>query len=641
MGNTNDSKKIIKAEYTESKKIVEENLELEEEKDIKIDKEKLKKLKNSLEGNVKIYLQYSIEGFSTTKERKDIELKIRNQLLRLDNVYDIFVKSRKKALKLLSMQNDDVYLSSIDRYVFDDCIKESLKQFITEYKQKNKITSFLAIFEKYYYLKLELLVKTKIKEIREKKIQLEEKVRIYVQGIADRILNNTKKVELQLDIFKILISLDKDYDVFAKQRLGALKRLNYYNKRLTFYEAGADKYVKLVKEILNDNIEKYKETGRIGSFIAEFSKQYFNYMLKVVVASLKEENSQYYLQIKIAKEEVKTLYKELFENDKEFFKEVIKNLNEKKVFNYHTIKYSLLKNILSYIDLLDEDKIINSDIYNYIRKEEFSKGTSRDEVDYIIKAKSKQDLEALKENVRSIINNFYKIDYSSSNDKDVNRSIKNKNALEKQLKNMKGIDINKIKNIEIKLPRIEGCLVRIKNILKEKIIINILQINEEEKEYSILERRALRQPSFEIVKEKFFTYIDIYEKIKDKLSKSSQTFFEYIFKYIVLDFKRRGHEDVELYDYVKDDIEFIAFYNKNIPDMENPNYIDKATDKKYVLEPNEKIVHKAIAFITDYLNIKYDTGRKRRKEILKDVYATVKEENTGLRYFRRFLEEDL
>ena len=151
MGNTNDSKKIIKAEYTESKKIVEENLELEEEKDIKIDKEKLKKLKNSLEGNVKIYLQYSIEGFSTTKERKDIELKIRNQLLRLDNVYDIFVKSRKKALKLLSMQNDDVYLSSIDRYVFDDCIKESLKQFITEYKQENKITSFLAIFEKYYY----------------------------------------------------------------------------------------------------------------------------------------------------------------------------------------------------------------------------------------------------------------------------------------------------------------------------------------------------------------------------------------------------------------------------------------------------------------------------------------------------------
>ena len=75
--------------------------------------------------------------------------------------------------------------------------------------------------------------------------------------------------------------------------------------------------------------------------------------------------------------------------------------------------------------------------------------------------------------------------------------------MEKQLKNMKGIDINKIKNIEIKLPRIEGCLVRIKNILKEKIIINILQINEEEKEYSILERRALRQPSFEIVKESF------------------------------------------------------------------------------------------------------------------------------------------
>ena len=69
MGNTNDSKKIIKAEYTESKKIVEENLELEEEKDIKIDKEKLKKLKNSLEGNVKIYLQYSRIFYNKRKKR--------------------------------------------------------------------------------------------------------------------------------------------------------------------------------------------------------------------------------------------------------------------------------------------------------------------------------------------------------------------------------------------------------------------------------------------------------------------------------------------------------------------------------------------------------------------------------------------
>lgn len=106
----------------------------------------------------------------------------------------IFLLNLEKSFKIIIYANDDVYLSSIDRYVFDDCIKESLKQFITEYKQENKITSFLAIFEKYYYLKLELLVKTKIKEIREKKIQLEEKVRIYVQGIADRILNNTKKL---------------------------------------------------------------------------------------------------------------------------------------------------------------------------------------------------------------------------------------------------------------------------------------------------------------------------------------------------------------------------------------------------------------------------------------------------------------
>ena len=36
---------------------------------------------------------------------------------------------------------------------------------------------------------------------------------------------------------------------------------------------------------------------------------------------------------------------------------------------------------------------------------------------------------------------------------------------------------------------------------------------------------------------------------------------------------------------------------------ENPNYIENATDKKYTLVPNEKIVYKALSFITNYLNI--------------------------------------
>ena len=108
------------------------------------------------------------------------------------------------------------------------------------------------------------------------------------------------------------------------------------------------------------------------------------------------------------------------------------------------------------------------------------------------------------------------------------------------------------------------------------------------------------------------------KNIKDKLSESSRTFFKYVFGYIILEFKRRGHDDVELFDYIKDETNFIEFYNKNIPDTENPNYIENATDKKYDL-PNEKIVHKAIAFITDYLDIAYDTGRKHKNVVLKEM----------------------
>lgn len=639
MGNTNDSKKIIKAKYKEVKRNVEKNLEIEKEDYIQIDKEKVNKLKSDLEGYIRIYLQCLKEGFSTTREKKEIKIKIKNRLIKLDKICDVFVKSRKKALKSLSIKIDNIYLSDIDMNEFDRCMEESLEEIAIEYKQKNKIVSFLSIFEKRYYLKLKLLAETKIREINEKKNELEKKVRIYVQGMADKNLGATNKSTLEIGIFEILLDLEK-YDIFAKQRLAVLKRLNCYNKKLKFYNIGPDKYVELIREILKDKVEKYKKTGEIYSFIADIEKKYFYEMQEVVLKFLNEENAQYILQMNFAKNEIKSLYKDIFKDDKEFLKTVIKKLNDKRHFNYDAIKYFFVKNILLYIELPSENEEVNNNVYDYISKEEIQKGTPKQEIEYLVKTRSKEDLEQLKKNISNIINKFYIVDYGSSSDKYVYKTIKNKNALEEYLKNMKGIDINKLKDIELQISRIEGCLVRVKNILKEKIVINILQTNEDGKEFSILEQGTLKKPSFIKAKEKFFSYIDIYENIKDKLSKPSQKFFMYIFKYIVLDFRRRGHKDIELYDYVKDDTDFIEFYNKNIPDTENPNYIDKATDKKYALLPDEKIVHKAIAFITDYLNIKYDTGRKRRNKIIKEVYTTIKSENTGLRYFRRFLEED-
>lgn len=627
MGNTNDSKEKTKARYKKSKQYIEINQDIEE-KNKKDDKKDINKLKNEIEGYVKTYLQYLFEGNFKREEERKVKSKITRKLMLLDYKYDAFAKIRKKALKLSQNKDKNIYLSDADILQFKKAIKNSLDNIVIEYKKNATAISFLTIFEEEYYLNLKLLVETKIKEVREIKNQIEDDVREYVQGTVDKFLSDTRKNNLIIKIVEKLIILEEEYDFFAKQRLGVLKFLNYYNKKLTFYEAEADGYVSLVKEILNSKEKEYEDTGEIYSFIIEFRKRYFNKMREAVLNLLDEENVQYKMRKSFVKKEIRILYKDLFKKDKIFLQKVIKQLNDKKSFNYHTIKLPF------------EDEKVNNNVYDYISKEEIQKGTSEQDIRYLIKTKSKEDLGELKKNISNILNRLYSVDCGGDNNKYIYKAMKNKNALDTQLKNMKGIDINKLKDIEWQMSEIETCLYKMQKVFEENLIVNIFEMNEDGKEYSILEHRALRQPSFENAKAKFFSYTDIYETIKDKLSESSRIFFKYMFGYIVLEFKRRGHEDVELYDYVKDDAEFVAFYNKNIPDIENPNYIENATDKKYDL-PNEKIVHKAIAFITDYLNIKYDTGRKRRKEILKDVYATVKEENTGLRYFRRFLEEDL
>lgn len=639
MGNTNDSKEKVKARYKKSKEYIEINRDIEEEKDKKEDKKDINKLKNEIEGYVKTYLQYLFEGNLKRKEENNINLKITRKLMLLDYKYDAFAKVRKKALNLLPNQDKNIYLSNVDIVQFKKVTKDSLDNIVIEYKKDTTLLSFFTIFEKEYYLGLKLLAETKIKEVREIRNQIEDSVREYVQGTADEILSDTRKTYLVMKIVKNLIFLEKEYDFFAKQRLGALKILNYYNKKLTFYEAKSDGYVSLVKKILDSKVKEYKDTGEIYSFIIEFRKKYYNEMREAVVNLLNEENVQYKMRKSFVKKEIRILYKELFKNDKAFLRKVTKQLNDKKSFNYHTIKYFFVKNILLYIGLPSENEEVNNNVYDYIRKEEIQKGTPKQEIEYLIKTRSKEDLEQLKKNVSDILNRFYSVDRGGDNNKYIYKAMKNKNALEEQLKNMKGIDINKLKDIELQMEAIETCLYKIQKVFEESLIVDIFEMNEDGKEYSILEHRALKQPSFEYAKEKFFSYIDIYENIKDKLSESSRTFFKYVFGYIILEFKRRGHDDVELFDYIKDETNFIEFYNKNIPDTENPNYIENATDKKYDL-PNEKIVHKAIAFITDYLDIAYDTGRKHKNVVLKEMYKTIKSENTGLRYFRRFLEED-
>lgn len=633
MKNTNNSIKKLEDEYKSEKQSVEGR----ENKSLDVTEE-IKQIKTQIEKDVKTYVQYSVENSIDNKEEKvfkrNLKLKIRNRLMKLDGTYDIFVKSRKKALKLSYSEDQNIYLSSIDMIGFTECVEKTLKNSIQEYKKGNKNVSFFDFLEKEYCSKLELLAETVIKDIRELIIQIETDVKEYVQGLVDGVLSVTCEQKLVMKITENVVELETGYDFFAKERLGALKVLNFYNKKMNFYNAHTEKFFETIQKSLEEIVKTYKKEGEIYSFVAEIKKRYFNGIRESILELLNEKNPDYKGQVIEAKKEIRKLYKDvLFKNDEKFLDSVIKIINAKEIFNYFKVRYLIVDNILSYIELSPENEKLNNNLYDYIIKEETSKGMSEKEIKYIIESRNKQDLVALKLNIGNIIDKLYATDYD---DKD----IKNKNILKQRLNEMNIINIGRLKDIEVQMPKVVYCLYRIKNILMKRASISILKKNKDGKEYSIIERGTLKKPSFTVAKEKLFSYMDIYECIKDKLPKTLQDFFMYMFKYIIMEYRRRGHEDIELYDYVKNDEKFIKYYEENIPKNENPNYIENATDKKYTLVPNEKIVYKALSFITNYLDIKYDTGRKRKNKILEEVYKTIKEENTGLKYLKKLMQED-
>ena len=469
---------------------------------------------------------------------------------------------------------------------------------------------------------------------------VEECVKKYVCGIVDNSLSKTLKTSLVMKIVDKIAKLDK-HDIFVKERLGALKSLNCYNKQLHLYQADSEVLVSAIQNILKDFVKKYKKNGQLISFMFVFKKNYYYNMRTAIFSFLDIENKDYKIQVQYAKDDIKKLANSLFKNDKVFLKKFKKKLSDKETFSYNTIKYFLIENILDYIDLTlkDDGNEQNKKLYSYINKEEYQKNTPEKEIEYVISEKTKQDFIEIKKQLNNILDKLYSVDNETDNKENIDKNLKHFSKLSKKLNNIQIIDINKLKEVEVKISDIERCLFKVSKIFKEKVVIGIVQVDKDGKEYNVLEREKLRKPRFIDAKEKFFSYMEIYNNIKDKFTKSSQRFFECIFKYIILEYRRRGHEDIELYDYVKNDEKFIKYYEKNVPKNENPNYIKNITDKKDA-SSEEKIVHKAITFVVDYLGIKFDTGRKKKSVVVKKIQKTIKEENTVLRYLNRVTKED-
>lgn len=639
MKDTNNSKEYIKAKYNEMKQIDEVN----EEDSLELAQDEVSELKNKTIKYAKIYAYELVEKKLAKEDAEILESKIVNVLMKLDKRYDIFVDVREKALKSAHIQDKSLCLSSADGEALKKCVKEVLDIIIEKYKENNKFLPFWIIFKKIYYEKLKILSETRIKEIRALKIEIEKMVKDYVCDMVDEELSVVEKEKIKykffLRFFLVLDKLDEKYDVFSKFRLKALKDLKCYNKKLHFKEADISIYYLFVKKILDNIINEYKKNGIRYSFISAFEKNYTYNMKKAIQKFYKDENIDYKWQINSSKKEIRNLVDDLFKDDEKFNKAFKEELRKLKSFNYHEIKCMLIKNIIKYVSSVYEENI-NNNIYNYINKEDFQEETSEEEIKYIIQSRAKQDFGGLKRNLKNIIDKLYTLDCSINDDKFTNNEKKYYDILQKQLSKINAIDIDKLKNVDIKLLKIESCLDKIEGILNEKVFISILQKDENGKEYSILERRRLRAPDFIDVKEKFFSYMDIYDKIKGKLTKASQKFFAYIFKYIILEYRRRDHNDMELYDYVKDDKDFINYYEKSIPKNENPNYIETATEKKYDLVAEEKIIHKAIALVTDYLGVKYDTGRKHKNIVVNEIKETIKNEKTALSYLNNLMKED-
>ena len=477
------------------------------------------------------------------------------------------------------------------------------------------------------------------KKIENLKVRIEKTMQEYAIGMATESLSKTRQQIMRNKICLDIKELDATYQIFSRKSYKVANSFGKYKKNICFSKVDISAFFLYVNKTMEQIKNKYKEKNVMGSFINFFSKFYEENMREAMFedrAFQKENNDNKIYQIrKLTRKKLENI----FGQDKKFLSEIKDTLNkkDKEYLNYSKLKKFFIECIVKYVDITQEDKKVEEqEIYNYINKEEIEKKTSVEEREYIINVKSKNDLKEAKESLYKIIDKLYDINEYGKEKNIMDSNIINTKYFKEMVSKIENVSIKKLKIIIDKLPEIEEYLVKMYSLFEDFFVISDIQRDDEGKQYSIIDRYNAGKKIFKDVREIFIECMNICEKTP--LSKAERKVALYMYQYVILDFLRRGHNDLVIQDYANKYIEkdFKEFYDKEIPINENPNYIGDNAGIKTV--PSiKKIERRALECITKFLGMQYDTVRKSKNKIESKISRTI-EEKAKLKSVKRLME---
>ncbi len=469
------------------------------------------------------------------------------------------------------------------------------------------------------------------------KSRIEKTMQDYAIGMKNESISRTYQQNMRNKIFCDIERLDKIYQIFRSKSYKAASSIGKYKKNICFSNVAPVEFFLYVNKVMNEIVTKYKKENKIGSFIYFFGMYYLENMREAMLEdkALKKENNDN--KISYIKKLTRKALIEFFGKDKKFLSDIkeILNKKDKEYFNYSKLKKFFVECIIKYVTItISNKKVDKQKIYEHINKL-IEKNIPLLEQEYVFDSRRIIDLKEAKECLYKVIDKLYnKDEYSNENDI-MDNNIKDSKYFKDMISELENINIDNLTIILDKMSKIEEFLLKINKLFKDSFVISDIQQNDDE-EFSMIDRYNVNNNDFKEARSIFIACMDICEETP--LSKSEREIASYMYQYVILDFLRRGHNDLIIKEYSDKYIkkEFKEFYNEEISIKENPNYIgDKVGIRTN--PPIKKIERKALECITKFLGIQYDTVRKTKRKIEYKMNKTI-EEKAKLKCARRLME---
>ncbi len=219
----------------------------------------------------------------------------------------------------------------------------------------------------YKYYKNQKIEELKLKEDEENNLVNEKILRKKIEEdivnnlekalkeyLKNKPTNKTQRDKMKLKMFKLLSELDVVYDVFVKNRLSGLKKVNSIDKNIYFFDD--EEFFSAQLEKCLKRIEKvYEEKGEILSLKQEFNKIYFYRIQDVFLKKMEKKNLMGDID-KEKGEKARNLIREIVEllyiDDKNFLKEAKKEINKIKGNNRQKAQDLFMNIFISRIGLI-------------------------------------------------------------------------------------------------------------------------------------------------------------------------------------------------------------------------------------------------------------------------------------------------